>query len=276
MKHRIGFLMIAAALATACSGGDSSSTPPTSPATPAAATANGSSGTTSADGSKTGTTTTAGVAGTISAFDGSCPTVTFKLEAKTIKTYAATSYVEKGCADLKNGVRVGVAGTTQADGSILAKQVKFAPPPPPPPVMTEGTVSGLGGTCPAITFTVAGKSFTTDNQTRFGDAGCAAVKNDVKVGVAYQTRTDGSVRVLTVKVIPPPPPPPDLAGQVSAVSGTCPIIVITIGSRTATTTATTVFQGKACSAVTAGTKVGIYGTIAAGATTLTATKVMVR
>lgn len=274
---RLGCLMVAAALASACGGGESSSTPPTSPATPASATANGSSGTTSADGTKTGTTTRAdGVTGTISSFAGTCPTVTFKVEAKAVKTDAATTYVEKGCADLRDGVRVGVSGATQADGSILAKYVKFAPPPPPPPTLAEGTVSALNGTCPAITFTVAGKAFTTDSQTRFGDGGCAAVKNDAKVGVAYQTRSDGSVRVLAVKVVPPPPPPPDLSGSVSAVTGTCPNIVITIGSRTATTSATTVFQGKACSAVTVGTKVGIYGTIAAGATTLTATKVVVR
>jgi hypothetical protein len=152
---RLGFLMVAAALTTACGGGESNA-PPTSPATQVSATANGSSGTTSADGARTGTAATASaVTGTISAFAGACPAVTFKLEAKVIKTDAATTYVEKGCADLKDGVRVGVSGTTQGDGSILAKYVKFVPPPPPPPTLTEGTVSALSGTCPTITFTVA-------------------------------------------------------------------------------------------------------------------------
>lgn len=275
MNQRLGSLLVAAALASAC-GGESNS-PPTSPAQQASATANGSSGTVSADGTKTGTTTRAdAIAGTISVLAGTCPNLTFKVEAKTVKTDAATTYVEKGCSELKDGVRVGVSGTAQADGSILAKYVKFAPPPPPPPALAEGTVSALSGTCPTITFTVAGKTFTTDSQTRFGDGGCAAVKKDAKVGVAYQTRTDGSVRVLAVKVIPPPPPPPDLAGTVSAVTGTCPSIVITVGSRTATTSATTVFLGKTCADVKAGAKVGIYGAIAAGATTLTATKVVIR
>jgi hypothetical protein len=202
--------------------------------------------------------------------------VTFKLEAKTIKTDAATTYPEKGCADLKNGVRVGVTGTAQADGSILAKQVKFAPPPPPPPALTEGTVSALSGACPTITFTVAGKTFTADAQTRFGDGGCAAVTNGAKVVVQTQAPTAGAVRVLAVKVIPPPPPPPALTGEVTAVSGSCPAITITLGAKVAVTNAATVFTGKTCADVKVGSKVGIYGTIAAGATTLTATKVVVR
>jgi len=45
MKQRLGFLMVAVALSSACGGGGESSSPPTSPATPASATANGSSGT---------------------------------------------------------------------------------------------------------------------------------------------------------------------------------------------------------------------------------------
>jgi len=349
---RIGFLMVAAALTAACGGSGETSAPPTSPVTTSSATANGSSGTSSADGTKTGTTTRAeGITGTISDIAGACPNVTFKVEGKVVKTDSATTYVEKGCADLKDGVRVGVMGTTQADGSVLAKQVKFAPPPPPPPALTEGTVSALSGTCPAITFTVAGKTFTTDAQTRYGDGGCAAVQNGVKVVVQSQATTAGGARVLAVKVIPPPPPPPALtegtvsalsgtcptitftvasktfttdaqtrygdggcaavqngvkvvvqsqattaggtrvlavkvipppppppalSGEVTAVTGTCPAITITLGTKVAVTSAATVFTGKTCADVKVGSKVGIYGTIAAGATTLTATKVVIR
>lgn len=275
MKYRLGCLMVAGALASACGGGESSSTPPTAPASQASATANGSSGSTSADGTKTGTTTRAdGVTGIVSGVAGACPSVTFKVDTRTVKTDAATTYVTKSCADLKDGVRVGVSGTAQADGSLLAKSVKFAPPPPPPPA--EGTVSALSGTCPSITFTVAGKTFTTDSLTRFSSGGCAAVKNDAKVGVAYQTRVDGSVRVLTVKVVPPPLPPPALSGVVTALTGTCPVITITLGTKVAMTSAATVFQGKACADVKVGMKVAIYGTIATGATVLAATKVVTR
>jgi hypothetical protein len=253
---RLGFLMVAAALTAACSGGDSSSSSPTSPATAATAAANGSSGT-SADGAgSTGTAAGAATIGTISGLSGACPSVTFKLEAKTIKTDAATTYPEKGCADLKNGVRVGVTGTAQADGSILAKQVKFAPPPPPPPALTEGTVSALSGACPTITFTVAGKTFTADAQTRFGDGGCAAVTNGAKVVVQTQAPTAGAVRVLAVKVIPPPPPPPALTeGTVSALSGACPTITFTAAGKTFTTDAQTRFGDGGCAAVIDGAKV---------------------
>jgi hypothetical protein len=214
--------------------------------------------------------------GTVSGLSGACPTITFTVAGKSFTTESATRFGDAGCAAVANGAKVAVSSQTTTAGATRVLAVKVIPPPPPPPVLTEGTVSGLSGSCPAITFTVAGKSFTTESATRFGDAGCAAVVNGAKVGVASQTLASGAVRVLTVKVIPPPPPPPDLAGEVSSFTGTCPSIIITIGSRTATTSPTTVFQGKACGDVKVGTKVGIYGTIAAGATTLTATKVVVR
>ncbi len=273
---RLGFLMVAAALTSACGGGGSDS-PPTSPVTPSSAAANGSSGTSSADGTKTGTTTRAdGITGTISGIAGACPNVTFKVETKVVRTDSATTYVEKSCADLKDGVRVGVAGTTQGDGSLLARQVKFAPPPPPPALTAEGTVSALSGACPTITFTVAGKSFTTEAATRFGDGGCSAVQNGTKVVVAYQTQASGAVRVLAVKVIPPPPPPPLMAeGTVSGLSGTCPTITFTVAGKSFTTEAATRFGDGGCAAVQNGTKVAVtYQTLSSGAVRVLAVKVI--
>ena len=275
MKRYLGSVLVAVAFAAACGGSDHS-TPPTSPASQTTTAANAGTGAISGDGTTTGATAATTITGTISGFGGTCPAVSFKLEAKVIKTDASTSFGDGKCSDLKDGVKVGVSGTVQADGSILAKQVKVAPPPLAPPVTVEGTVSALSGTCPKITFTVASKTFTTDSLTRFGDVGCAAVKNDAKVAVVSQVQANGTVRVLTVKVIPPPPPPPVITGTVTSVTGTCPAITITLEAKVAVTSSSTVFDGKACGDVKAGAKVGIYGTYATGSTTLTATKVVIR
>jgi hypothetical protein len=274
MKTHLVWILGAAAMVAACGGSGDTTGTPTAPASAATANADGGGG-----GSKTTGTTTAssaGATGTISSLAGACPALSFKLDGKVIKTDSTTRFADVKCADLKDGVRVGVSGTAQSDGSILAKIVKPMAPPPPAPTMTEGTVSALSGACPAITFTVAGKTFTTDAQTRFGNGGCAAVKNDVKVVVQSQATAAGGVRVLAVKLILPPPPAPNLAGEVTAVSGTCPAITISLGSKTAVTSAATVFTGKTCADVKPGVKVAIFGTVAPGSATITATKVVVR
>jgi hypothetical protein len=254
MKMRLSYVLATAALAAACGGSDGSSTPPTAPATPSTAAVSGGTGPTSADGATTAASSVA-VKGTISGLSGTCPLIKFTVEAKSVKADSATRFVDVKCADLTNGARVGVQGAAQSDGSVLAKAVMLLPPPA---VITEGTVSALSGTCPAITFTVAGKTFTTDAQTRFGDGGCAAVKNDIKVAVATQTSTAGVVRVLGVKVIPPPPPPPVLTeGTVSGVSGTCPAITFTVAGKTFTTDAQTRFGALGCAAVKNEVKVAV-------------------
>jgi hypothetical protein len=216
--------------------------------------------------------------GTVSALSGSCPKVTFTVAGKTFTTDSLTRFGDGGCAAVKNDVKVLVQSqaTTAGVVRVLAVKVIPPPPPPPPPTMTEGTVSALSGNCPKVTFTVAGKTFTTDSLTRFSDGGCAAVKNDAKVLVQSQATTAGGVRVLAVKVIPPPPPPPTIAGEITALSGTCPAITISLGTKQAVTSAATVFSGKACADVRVGAKVAIYGTVAAGATIVAATKVVIR
>ncbi|MBM3908703.1 MAG: hypothetical protein FJ363_11605 [Gemmatimonadetes bacterium] len=214
--------------------------------------------------------------GTVSGLSGACPAITFTVAGKTFTTDAQTRFGDGGCAAVKNDAKAVVYSQATPSGGVKVLAVKVIPPPPPPPVVTEGTVSGLSGACPAITFTVAGKAFTTDVQTRFGDGGCAAVKNNAKVVVYSQATPTGGVKVLAVKVIPPPPPPPALAGEVTAVAGACPAITITVNGKTAVTSATTVFTGKACGDVKVGAKVAIYGTIATGATSVTATQVVLR
>lgn len=213
------------------------------------------------------------VSGKVSAASGTCPTLTFTLGGKTVKTAASTEYAGGACADVKNDASAMAVGTVQADGSLLAKGVRLLPPPP---VAVSGKLSAVSGTCPALTFTLGGKTVKTNASTTFSGGACADVKNDASAGAIGAAQADGSILATTVKLLPPPPPPPAIVGVVSAVSGTCPAITITIGTKTAITSAATTYERKSCADVKTGATVGIYGSVASGATAVSATRIIVK
>lgn len=63
--------------------------------------------------------------GTVSNRSGSCPTLTFTVQATTIKTNSATKFDSGQCAQVVNGVKVEVEGTRQTDGTLVAKDVEI-------------------------------------------------------------------------------------------------------------------------------------------------------
>ena len=135
----------------------------------------------------------------------------------------------------------------------------------------KGTVTGLSGTCPAVTFKLEGKTIRASAATAYGDRTCADVKNDVKVTVLGTAQADGSILATKVLIAPPPAPVPAIAGVITALAGTCPALTITVGAKTATTTPATVFDGKACADLKVGVEVGIFGAVPAGGSTVVAT-----
>jgi Domain of unknown function (DUF5666)/Putative binding domain, N-terminal len=60
-------------------------------------------------------------------------------------------------------------------------------------VQFEGSVSGLSGTCPALTFTVRGRTVRTNGSTDFRGGSCSALRNGDNVDVRGTTQPDGSV-----------------------------------------------------------------------------------
>lgn len=196
MTMRTASLVAIAALSlvSACGGSDSASIPPTSPAVAAASTANGSSG--------TGTTTPAPVTvtGTVSAVTGACPAIAFTVEAKRVKTDGTTKYGGKACADVKVGVKVGAVGIAQADGSILAKEVRVIPPVVAPTPAISGAIATVSGTCPAITITVGAKVAVTSATTAFSGKGCGDLKAGMSVDI-FGTLASGATTLTAVRVV---------------------------------------------------------------------------
>ena len=64
------------------------------------------------------------IEGPIGGLSGSCPSVTFSVNAFVIHTSGATTFENGACSTLKNGVKVQVKGTRNADGSAAATRVK--------------------------------------------------------------------------------------------------------------------------------------------------------
>jgi len=63
------------------------------------------------------------VTGEVSDLQGECPTLTFVVDGRRVRTDAATEF-NMGCGGLKNGREVSVEGKVQIDGSILATRVQ--------------------------------------------------------------------------------------------------------------------------------------------------------
>lgn len=64
------------------------------------------------------------ISGTMAGLSGSCPSIRFAIGANSVATNGATEFSKVSCGTLKNGDRVKVEGTRQANGVILAHEVK--------------------------------------------------------------------------------------------------------------------------------------------------------
>jgi len=63
----------------------------------------------------------------------------------------------------------------------------------------RGTVSLLIGTCPGLTFTVAGTRVVTNAVTRFEEGACSTLRNEMRVEVEGIRRNDGSLLATEVE-----------------------------------------------------------------------------
>jgi hypothetical protein len=135
------------------------------------------------------------VRGTVSLLVGLCPGLTFTVAGSTVVTNGATRFAPIACSALRNNMRVTVQGIRRNDGSVLATSVAAEDDTQ---AETRGTVSLLIGTCPGLTFTVAGTPVVTNAATLFAPTACSALRNNMRVTVQGIRRTDGSVLATSV------------------------------------------------------------------------------
>jgi len=147
---------------------------------------------------------------------GTCPEITFVLQGSniTVKTDSRTNFRSR-CSDVGLGDTVEVMGrllvvsapaedAPPPGSTILADKIeitKAAPDAPPvgssPELEFKGAMSGLGGSCPAISFMVGTQPIVANSSTSFKPS-CAALKNGDSVEVKGALQADG--KVLATKI----------------------------------------------------------------------------
>lgn len=147
--------------------------------------------------------TSASIQGTLKTMSGSAPALVLTVDSTTVRTSSSTTVKRRGDVQTLDTLRVGqtlhVIGTRRADGSIDARQIEIDDDATGGEFEIEGSVGGLGGTCPSVSFGINGFSIRTNASTTFDGVDCAAVKNGAKVQVKGLRQADGSVLATRVK-----------------------------------------------------------------------------
>jgi hypothetical protein len=170
---------------------------------------NNSSSGDSGSGSGSGGTTppgqqddSASIEGVLTSLSGSTPNLQLVVAGVTVRTSAATDVQRRGdkqdLSTIKLGQTLHVIGVRQSNGSIDARQIQIKDDATGGAFQIQGSVGGLKGSCPSVTFGVNGYSIATNGSTTFSGTTCSALKSGDKVTVDGTTQADGSV--LATKV----------------------------------------------------------------------------
>lgn len=150
-----------------------------------------------------GQDSSASIQGTLTAKSGSGSTFTLTVGGTTVLTTGATEVKRRGDVQTLEALALGqtlhVVGTRQPDKSILARKIEIVDDAPGGEFEVEGSIGGLSGTCPAISFGVNGFSIRTSALTEFEGSACTALKSGTKVQVKGTRAADGVVTATRVK-----------------------------------------------------------------------------
>ena len=149
----------------------------------------------------------ASVEGRLEAIGGTKPALTLKIVTAggftMVTTTSSTEVQRRGdvqtLAALAVGQTIHAVGTRQADGTLVAKKLQIKDDEPGGAFTIEGSMGGLHGSCPAITFGVNGYTVKTSAATKYypdvpaPGVKCEDLKSGTKVEVEGKRQSDGSV-----------------------------------------------------------------------------------
>jgi hypothetical protein len=145
----------------------------------------------------------ASIHGVLTAMAGSRPVLTLTVGGTTVRTSAGTQVQRRGDVQTLDALQLGqtlhVVGTRQPDGSLDARRIQISDDETGGEFEIEGSLGGLKGTCPALTFGVNGFTVVTNSATTFEGAACTALKSGDKVKVNGTKQGDGSVLASRVR-----------------------------------------------------------------------------
>lgn len=144
----------------------------------------------------------ASIHGTLTAISGSRPSLTLQVGGVTVRTSAGTTVQRRGDTQTLEALQLGqalhVVGDRRADGSLDARRIQIRDDETGGLVEIEGSVGGLKGTCPVLSFGVNGFQVLTNSATSFVGAECPAIKSGNKVRVKGTRQADGSILAASV------------------------------------------------------------------------------
>jgi len=156
----------------------------------------------------------ASVEGRLESINGTKPNLTLVIKGKadgmtaetTVTTTTATVVRRRGDVQTLDALAVGqtvhAVGTRMADKSIVAQMLQIKDDEPDGAFVIEGSLGGLKGTCPTISFGVNGYNVkTTLADTKYypePSAKCEDLKSGSKVEVEGTRQADGTVLALKV------------------------------------------------------------------------------
>lgn len=125
-----------------------------------------------------------------------------------------------------------------------------------PEVEVEGLAGTLSGACPAVTFSVSGRTVRVGRDTAFRNGGCSDLRAGARVKVTGRRAADGSIDATRVE-LDNSVAMVDVDGEVRSVTGACPTLTLTVGTRVVKTTRDTTFRNGSCADVRTGMRVEI-------------------
>lgn len=201
MRQRLSHVLFAGALLAGCSRG-------TGCGTGTGTGVSGGPGPGPGAGLGTGTTgTSITLSGTVANRAGSCPAITFTLAGSTVTAGQGTEFDGRTCERTVDGAQVDVEGTVQVNRSVVATKIDGDDDDRDgddggragAAVELEGPVTGKSGSCPALSFWVAGTQVTTHRNTEFDDTACGRLAERDEVQVEGTRQSNGSVLASKVE-----------------------------------------------------------------------------
>jgi Domain of unknown function (DUF5666) len=145
--------------------------------------------------------TSASIEGPLTAMGGTRPALVLTIAGTTVRTDGSTVVQRRGDVQdlsvLQIGMTIHVVGDRRSDGSIDARRLQIKDDATGAEFEIEGSVGGLRGTCPTVTFGVNGFNIATTESTTFTPA-CGDLRSGNRVRVSGITQADGSVRATSV------------------------------------------------------------------------------
>jgi hypothetical protein len=150
-----------------------------------------------------GQDSSASIHGTLNVISGGFPNFVLTVGTTTVRTSSGTEVKRKGDVqtlnELKVGMSVHVVGVRQSNGSIDARKIEINDDATGGAFEIEGSLGGLKGNCPTLSFSVNGFDVTTSGSTTFEGTTCAGLKSGDKVKVNGLKLANGSVAATKVK-----------------------------------------------------------------------------